>query len=552
MKKNKLIIALLIVALFIPTYIGIANYIYMNGTPVALDDADKIQIKDSVSGMIYEESADSAIMALFKEMDSTATPISSLPSMLSGQGNFSVVAIDGARETPSQYYILKDEVMGYYVNSQGAAFSLNETVVAEFLDTKYAQGLYEEAVVPTLTNGSNEIAPASYAWSYTPISGNGTVDASLTKTASETVTYTSKSGLSLKFSREPSSFNVTVKTADDAELYSGAYASMAGVDTKANPTVIVEAKAEWAANETLPYGSASYTFVLDIEAQPEFFLTLSGEADDDFVLGDIAMITAESVKDPENLSVTVSPALIHDGKEIVPVFYTDGTDSYALLPTAYDSEAGDYTITLSYEGVNETLTLTVGDKAFKNAGTHTATSTKISTAYTDETLAAYDAKVQELIGAADSSERYFTSEAFYSANTGYSNTSGGLFGYGRTKTLKDGSGIYRNEGLDYTMSAGQKVQAVMDGKVIYVGYTEFSGDIIVIDHGYGLMSWYHNLDKSSIKVTEGTVVKRGDIICDKVGDSGFTNGSTLHQRLTINGVPVCEYDLWEKGLTFGK
>ena len=100
------------------------------------------------------------------------------------------------------------------------------------------------------------------------------------------------------------------------------------------------------------------------------------------------------------------------------------------------------------------------------------------------------------------------------------------------------------------MSAGSKVQAVMDGKVIYVGYTEFSGDIVVVDHGYGLMSWYHNLDKNSIKVSEGDTVKRGGILCDKIGDSGFTNGSTLHQRLTVNGVPVCEYDLWEVGLTF--
>lgn len=552
MKKNKILIVLLVIVLFIPTYIGIANYIYMNGTPVALTDADKIEIKDSVSGMIYEESADSEIMTLFKKMEATATPISSLPTMLSGKGNFSVTAYDSSRQTNSQYYILKDEVMGYCVNSQGAAFSLNEAVVAEFLDTKYAQGLYDDAAVPTLSNGTNEVVPTGYTWRYIPASGNGTVEASLTAVAKETVTYTSKSGLSLKFTREPSVFNVTVKTSDGTELYSGAYTDMAGVDTKANSTVVVEAVAEWEAFEALPFGSATYTFILDVEAQPEFFLTYSGKENDGFVLGDIAMITAESVKDPENLTVTISPALTHGGKEIVPKFYTDGTNSYAFIPTAYDTEAGAYTVTLSYAGVNETLTLTVGDKTFKNAGTHPASTAKITAAYSTEVLAAYDAKVEELINATDSSTKYFTDETFAPANTGYNDQSGGLFGYGRTKTLKDGSGIYRNEGLDYTMSAGQKVQAVMDGKVIYVGYTEFSGDIIVIDHGYGVMSWYHNLDKNSIAVSEGTVVKRGDVICSKVGDSGFTNGSTLHQRLTINGVPVCEYDLWEKGLTFGK
>ena len=51
-------------------------------------------------------------------------------------------------------------------------------------------------------------------------------------------------------------------------------------------------------------------------------------------------------------------------------------------------------------------------------------------------------------------------------------------------------------------------------------------------------------------VKENDTVKCGDVICEKVGNSGFTNGSTLHQRLTVNGVPVCEYDLWNAGITF--
>ncbi len=548
MKNNKWIIALLIVALFIPTYIAVGNYIYMSGTPVSMEDADKIEIKDTVSGMIYNENKGSDIVTLLTEMDKSATPINSLPSELSGHSNFSVTAIDGGRKTSSQYFIIKDKAIGYRVDSKGAAYELDEGAVAQFLDTKYAQGLYEDASLPTLTNGTNEILPLNYTWAYTPASGNGTVNASLTKTSADTVTYTSKSGLSLKFSRVPNSFTVVIKAADGTELYSGDYAKMNGIDTKAHPTVTVDATTVWEASETLPFGSAHYTFVLDIEAQPEFFLTYSGESDDAFVLGDIAMIKAESVKDPENLAVSISPALTHDGKEIKPVFYTDGVNSYAFVPTAYDTAAGDYTITLSYAGVNETLTMSVADKAFKNAGTHPASNERISTSYTEATLAAYNAEVEKILSEA-SGEKYFTNAPFVSANKGYTGD-GGLFGYGRTKTLKDGSGVYRNMGLDYTMSRGHKIQAVMDGKVIYVGYTEFSGDMVAVDHGYGLVSFYHNLDKASIKVAKGDTVKQGDILCDKIGESGFTDGKTLHQRLTVYGVPVCEYDLWEVGIKF--
>ena len=183
MKKNKWLIALLIVALFIPTYIAVGNYFYMSGTPVSMEDADKIQIKDTVSGMVYNENKGSDIFALLAEMDKTATPINSLPTGLSGQSNFSITAIDGGRETASQYYIIKDKAIGYRVNSKGEAFELDEETVAQFLDTKYAQGLYEDAALPTLTNGANEILPLNYTWTYTPASGSGSVNASLTKTS---------------------------------------------------------------------------------------------------------------------------------------------------------------------------------------------------------------------------------------------------------------------------------------------------------------------------------------------------------------------------------
>lgn len=550
MKKNKLIIALLIVALFIPTYIAIANYFYMSETPVSISDADKIEIRDHISGMVYTESRDSDIVDFVERLDKTSIPINSLPSGLLGQNNFSIVAYDGKRETSSQYYILKDNAIGYRVDSRGTAYELDDALVAEFLNTKYAQGLYEDAALPILLNGTNEILPEAYTWSYTPVSGSGQINASLTKVASETVTYTSKSGLSLNFSRQPDTFDITVKSAiDNTELYSGSYANMSGINTKTTPKLVLDVTTVWNQNETLPFGSAKYTFILDIEAQPEFILTYSGAADDSFVLGDIAMIKAETVKDPENISVSITPALMHNDKEIKPVFYTDGTDSFAFIPTAYDSKAGVYTVTVSYAGVNETLTMTVGDKAFKNAGTHTASSEKISTSYSAPVLEAYDLEVAKILAEASATEKYFTTAPFVSANASYTGD-GGLFGYGRTKTLKDGSGVYRNMGLDYTMSRGHKVQAIMDGKVLFVGYTEFSGDMIAIDHGCGMVSFYHNLDKNTIKVAKGDVVKQGTIICDQVSDSGFTNGNTLHQRLTIYGVPVCEYDLWEVGIGF--
>ncbi|MBR5011906.1 MAG: M23 family metallopeptidase, partial [Clostridia bacterium] len=544
MKNKKLIIALLVAALFIPTYVAIGNFIYMIGTPVSIADAAKVEIRDSVSGMIYKENKNSAIVDLLVEMNKSATPISSLPSGLSGQNNFSVTAISGSRETSSQYYIVKEHSLGYCVDSKGNAYELREDSVKKFLNTVYAQGLYEDAALPTLQNGANVIAPLDYSWSYKPSADSATVSATLTATESEQIAYTSKSGLSLVFSRVPDSFDVTVTAKGESNpIYTGAYENMS-INAKDYSTLSVDATAQWLENGDMPYGAARYTFMLDIEAQPEFVLTLSGGADSDFVLGDVAMITAETVKEPESISLKITPALTHNGKEITPVFYTDGKHSYAFVPTAYDTAPGEYTLEISYAGINQKLTMNLGKKSFSQSGTHTASAEKIATAYNEGVLKLYDAEVEKILASAEPSVKRFTNEPFVSASTGYAGV-GGLFGYGRTKTLKDGSGLYRNLGLNYTMSPGHKVQSITDGKVIYVGSTAFSGDMIAIDHGYGMVSFYHNLDKDSIKVSVGDIVKRGDVICSMTGDSGFTDGKTLHQRLTIYGVPVCEYDFWE-------
>ncbi len=553
MKNNKLIIALLIVALFIPAYIGIANYIYIESTPVTLDSATEIQIKDNVSGLVFVEKPDSDIAKLFNDIVNGNKSIKGeLPTALAGENNFIVTSVNGARKTDTLYYILKDTATGYFVDSQGAAYKIDQSHVSAFLETKYAQSLYSDAYLPALTNGENVILPSDYTWTYTTASGQGTVDASVTKKANGTVTYTSMSGASLAFARQPDIFTVTVKDQNGNEIYNGDYANLTGIDTKKNSVITIEANAAWNASETMPHGEASYSFVIDIAAQPEFIIAFSGGENDDYAKfepGDIALITAIGIDKPENIAFTSSPSLTHDGKEITPVFYSEGKNCYAFLPTAYDTASGEYVFTFSYDGIDYPVKVTLAGKKFTNASEYSISKERIAATYTADTLAAYDEFVTATVNGNDSSTKYFTSEKFSIANSGYSG--GGLRGYGKPRPVPALKENYLNKGMEFTMYSGSKVVSVMDGKVIKVAYTAFSGDIIVIDHGYGLFSWYHNLDKDSITVKEGDIVKNGDIICTKVGDSGFTNGQTLHFRLTVGAVPVYASDFsWGSGIKF--
>ena len=121
-------------------------------------------------------------------------------------------------------------------------------------------------------------------------------------------------------------------------------------------------------------------------------------------------------------------------------------------------------------------------------------------------------------------------------------------GFGHTYKVNGTDISYRHTGVDYRAADGTAVQAVNAGKVIYAGYTDYSGYTVVIEHGYGLKSWYAHLSKTSVNVDD--VVKKGDTV-GEAGSSGFIAASGAHVGLTVFDVPVCQYALWDDGARKG-
>lgn len=92
-----------------------------------------------------------------------------------------------------------------------------------------------------------------------------------------------------------------------------------------------------------------------------------------------------------------------------------------------------------------------------------------------------------------------------------------------------------HRGLDIASHYGDDVRAAADGVVVWVGTREGYGRVVIIDHGFGLTTWYAHL--SAYDTQEGMRVKRGDVIAQE-GDSGRATAPHLHFEVRMNNAPV--------------
>jgi murein DD-endopeptidase MepM/ murein hydrolase activator NlpD len=88
---------------------------------------------------------------------------------------------------------------------------------------------------------------------------------------------------------------------------------------------------------------------------------------------------------------------------------------------------------------------------------------------------------------------------------------------------------------DIANREGSPIISPADGIVTFAGKKGAYGNLIMIDHGYGLVTRYGHL--KSFDVKRGSKVNRGDVIA-KMGNTGRSTGPHVHYEVRLNGVPV--------------
>ena len=102
----------------------------------------------------------------------------------------------------------------------------------------------------------------------------------------------------------------------------------------------------------------------------------------------------------------------------------------------------------------------------------------------------------------------------------------------------------RHDGLDFSVPRGTPVLATAPGTVDFAGRNGAYGELVVIDHGFGLSTRYAHLQ--SILVEQDQVIRQGDVI-GLTGNTGRSTGPHLHYEVRLNEEPMNPHNFIRAG-----
>lgn len=101
-----------------------------------------------------------------------------------------------------------------------------------------------------------------------------------------------------------------------------------------------------------------------------------------------------------------------------------------------------------------------------------------------------------------------------------------------------------HKGLDLSVPWGTPVVAAASGTVALTGAYGANGNVVVLDHGHGVVTFYGHL--SRMLVARGQAVSAGQLV-GRVGSTGLSTAPHLHWGVYVHGVAVRPNDWTVRG-----
>lgn len=537
MKKSKFIVALCLVALFIPTLIAVLSYIDSNTIPSDPEKIIRVEMVDINNHTYTFEPGDAKVgntdiipylYNLYKK--STVKQLMLTPTQeAASKFDITFHYTNGMSENFGYYFLLNYED-SYIIDANNTIVRMDSEAARNFINTTYAQCLYEDADLPILTVGTSKIQPHTMTWNFFNEHGDEIPVKDIAVTDSPQ-SATMGSNFDFSFSVDPYYTYLEFTDVETGQVaFSGSAEELVNFTVSMITDYNVKLDAKWTRSEDhSSSGEATYRFLATIQPPAVFYLSK-----ETILPGEFVVISAKNVLDEKAITFRSEPDIGY-----TPTFFREGDFVYALVPVKADLEkASSYTFTFTNAGASQSLTLNVADKTFRSVN-YSITEAKVKETRTPTTLSQMEALVKEITKTPSTLRAFGIEQRF---NDGTETNDGTITcGFMLHRTITSTKETYRHPGVDYAVRSGESVLSFADGTVAYVGTTALAGNFICIDHGWGLYSWYLHLSTTSVSV--GDTVKQGDTI-GVVGSSGFTSGTALHVALTVYDVPVCPYDLW--------
>lgn len=470
---------------------------------------------------------------MYLESDPLTTPIRDVSAELP----MNVTLKQKARETTFAVYAENNTNGCFFRKDDGKYFSIPASFAKELLQRAECAFVYERAghTLPSLSfvtgDSTSNVLPESYAWQYKDIAGTAVNDVISQKTEDvQHFSFYSDKGFALRFSKEPSQYTVNFFKEDGTAIDAADPAALIfPTDTKLTAVV----KAKWTQDANSVGGEASYSFSLLYDVLPEII-----RSTETVKVGDILCIGFRHLS--QNEIIRLDSQL---KTSAIRVNYTEN-GAYALLPISAENAAGQYSLKFTVGEVEKVIDVNV-----------TAEESTIE-------FDTMDTEKFTLFQAPDFKQRYEALMEEWAVSTGEASFQAGdrfvapvsgnaAHGYGSELLINGQPDKYLLEGVDYKVEDGALIKSTQRGTVVYVGTDDVLGNMVVIDHGYGIKSHYYGLGTVSKAV--GDTVQKGETI-GNAGVNGmvYTSGNeklpTLHFYISLDGVYVNPEQLIKNGL----
>lgn len=251
---------------------------------------------------------------------------------------------------------------------------------------------------------------------------------------------------------------------------------------------------------------------------------------DSVPIGDLMMITVKGA--PEKVTATTNLSF-------APTFFMDDTGvQRAVMPVSYKTKPGDYKLTLKSGGQTKEFTITADSKEFVVQHLTVDQNTTNATIANDKANQEWNEKIEPLKYVSDP-EQYW-SGAFVQPVQGRITTE-----YASQRYTNGGATPSYHGGVDIAAPTGTPVKATGAGRVLFADFIALTGNTVIIEHGYGLKSFYYHMNGLNVKA--GDIVEQGQQV-GEVGSTGFSTGPHLHFAMAVNTVYTNPWPLIEKEL----